>query len=88
MGRTKLDKKKWTLTFDQRLKGAVMEEAKRQVVYPVQVLESLVKDKFNPYGRADIRDEASYVRRLRKRDKGKSHNEFLEEIRRWERINS
>ncbi len=88
MGRTKLDKKKWTLTFDQRLKGAVMEEAKRQGVYPVQVLESLVKEKFNPFGHADVRDEASYVRKLRKRDKGKSDKEFLEEIRRWEKINS
>jgi hypothetical protein len=84
----KLKKEKWTLTFDRRLKGAVMQEAKRRRVYPAQVLESLVREKFNPFGHTDIKDEASYVRRLRKKDKEKSDEEFLEDIRRWEKINS
>ncbi|MBI4481612.1 MAG: hypothetical protein HY652_01855 [Acidobacteria bacterium] len=88
MSKAKLKKEKWTLTFDQRLKGAVMREAKRQGIYPVQVLESLVRERFNPFGHTDIKDEVAYVRRLRKKDKGKSDEEFLEEIRRWEKINS
>lgn len=33
-----------------------------------------------------VKDEVAYVRRLRKKDKSKSDKEFLEEIRRWERI--
>ena len=76
------------MTFDRRLKEAVTKEAKRRRVYPVQVLESLVREKFNPFGHTDIKDEVAYVRKLRKKDKGKSDKEFLEEIRRWERINS
>lgn len=88
MGKAKLKKEKWTLSFDRRLKGAVIEAAKRQGLYPVQVLESLVREKFNPFGHTDIKDEAAYVRRLRKEEKGKSNQAFLEEIRRWERINS
>jgi len=88
VGKAKLKKEKWTLSFDRRLKGAVVQEAKRQGTYPVQVLESLVREKLNPFGHADIKEEAAYVRKLRKKDKGKRDEEFLEEIRRWERINS
>jgi len=88
MSKASLKKEKWTLTFDRRLKGAVVKEAKKRGVYPVQVLESLVREKFNPFGHADIKDEVAYVRRLRKGYKEKSDKEFLEEIRRWERINS
>ncbi len=88
MAKAKLKKKRWTLTFDRRLKEAVTEEAKKRGVYPVQVLESLVRERFNPFGHTDIKDEAAYVRGLRKKVKGKSDREFLEEIRRWEKINS
>jgi len=88
MNKVSLKKEKWTLTFDRRLKGAVVKEAKKRGVYPVQVLESLVRGKFNPFGHADIKDEAAYIRRLRKGYKEKTDKEFLEEIRRWERINS
>jgi len=88
MGKAKLKKERWTLTFDRRLKGAVVQEAKRRGVYPVQVLESLVRERFNPFGHTDIKDEVAYIRKLRKKDKGKSDEEFLEEIRQWERINS
>ena len=88
MGKASRKKEKWTLSFDRRLKGAVVQEAKRRGLYPVQVLESLVREKFNPFGHTDVKDEVAYVRRLRKKDKGKSDEEFLEEIRRWERINS
>ena len=88
MGKAKLKKEKWTLTFDRRLKEAVVREAKKEGVYPVQVLESLVREKLNPFGHTDITDEVGHLRRLRKEDRGKSDKEFLEEIRRWERINS
>ncbi len=88
MAKASVKKEKWTLTFDRRLKGAVVREAKKRGLYPVQVLESLVREKFNPFGHTDIKDEAAYIRRLRRKNKGKSDEEFLEEIRRWERINS
>lgn len=88
MRKASLKKEKWTLTFDRRLKGAVVKEARKRGVYPVQVLESLVREKFNPFGHADIKDEVAYVRRLRKKDRRKSDEKFLEEIRRWEKINS
>jgi hypothetical protein len=88
VGKAKLKKEKWTLSFDRNLKEEVIEEAKRRGVYPVNLLESLVREKFNPFGHADIQNELVYVRRLRKKDKGKSDAAFLEEIRRWERINS
>ncbi|MBI4527995.1 MAG: hypothetical protein HY695_29725 [Deltaproteobacteria bacterium] len=87
MGKAKLKKEKWTLTFDRRLKGPVVEGAKRRGVYPVQVLlESLVRERLNPFGHTDIQDETAYIRKLRKKDKEKSDEEFLEEIRRWEKI--
>ena len=88
MGKAKLKKEKWTLSFDRRLKGVVIDEAKKRGVYTVQVLESLVREKFNPFGHADIKNELAYVHRLRKQEKGKSDEAFLEEIRRWEKINS
>lgn len=72
IGKARLKKEKWTLTFDRRLKGAVMQEDKRRGVYPVQVLESLVREKFNPFGHADIKDEVAYVRKLRKKIRGKA----------------
>lgn len=88
MAKASVKKEKWTLTFDRRLKGAVVREAKKRGLYPVQVLESLVREKFNPFGHADIKDAPAYIRKLRKKDRGKSDEEFFEEIRRWERINS
>lgn len=81
-------KEKWTITFDRRLKSAVVREARRQGVYPTQVLESLVKEKFNPFGHTNIKDEPAYVRRLRRKDRDGSDEKFLEDIRRWEKINS
>jgi len=88
MAKATLRKEKWTLTFDRRLKSAVVREAKRRGVYPTQVLESLVKEKFNPFEHTNIKDEPAYVRRLRRKDRNGSDEEFLEDIRRWEKINS
>lgn len=88
MAKAKLKKEKWTLSFDKSLKNEVIKEAKKRGIYPVQVLESLVREKFDPYGHSDIKDAVGYVRKLRRRDKSKKDVEFLEEVRRWERINS
>jgi hypothetical protein len=81
-------KEKWTLSFDRNLKEEVIWEAKRQGVYPVHLLESWVREKFNPFGHGHIKNELAYVRKLRKQDKEKNDKLFIEEIRRWERINS
>jgi len=88
MNKNKLKKEKWTLNVDQRIKGVVIKEAKRRGIYPVQFIESLVREKFNPFGHSDIDDEVAYVRKLRKLDSQGSDQAFIEEIRRWEKINS
>lgn len=88
MEKNKLKKEKWTLNVDQSIKGVVIKEAKRRGIHPVQVIESLVREKFNPFGHSGIADEAAYVRKLRKPDSQTSDKEFIEEIRRWEKINS
>jgi hypothetical protein len=88
MAKPRLKKEKWTLNVDQKIKGVVIKEAKRRGIYPAQVIESLVREKFNPFGHSDIEDEAAYVRQLRKQDNKGSDRTFIEEIRRWEKINS
>jgi hypothetical protein len=88
MAKNKLKKASWTLNVDRRIKGAVIKEAKRRGVYPAQLIESMVREKFNPFGHTDIKDEAAYVRRLRDKDRHANDKKFLEEIRRWEKINS
>ena len=88
MGKTRLKKEKWTLSVDRRIKGAVIKEAKKLGIYPVEVIESLVREKFNPFGHSDVKDEGAYVRKLREADKHKNDQKFLDEIRRWESINS
>ena len=47
-----------------------------------------MKARFNPFGHGDIKNETAYVRKLRKKDRQRSDNKFLEDIRRWEKINS
>ena len=84
----RLKKETWTLNVDRGVKSAVIKEAKRRGVYPAQVIESMVREKFNPFGHSDIKDEAAYVRRLRDKDRHANDKKFLEEIRRWEKINS
>ena len=88
MAKNKPKKETWTLNVDRRIKNAVVKKAKRRGVYPVQVIESMVREKFNPFGHTDIKDEADYVRRLRDKDRYVNDKKFLEEIRRWEKINS
>jgi hypothetical protein len=88
MAKSKMKKEKWTLHVDRRIKGAVIKEAKRCGIYPAQVIESMVREKFNPFGHSEIENEAAYVRKLRRLDNQKDDESFLEEIRRWEKINS
>ena len=88
MATNRLRKESWTLNIDRRVKSAVIKEAKRRGVYPAQVIESMVREKFNPFGHTDIEDEAAYVRRLREKDRHATDKKFLEEIRRGEKINS
>ena len=88
MATNRLRKETWPLNVDRRVKSAVIKEAKRRGVYPAQVIESMVREKFNSFGHSDIKDEAAYVRRLRDKDRHANDKKFLEEIRRWEKINS
>jgi hypothetical protein len=88
MPRTALKKEKWTLSFDPALKSAVVKVAKRRGVYPVTVLENLVREKFNPYGHTDVGDSAAYVTALRKQGRKQSDDEFLAEIEAWRKSRS
>ena len=51
----------------------------------VALLEEIVKEKFNPYGHADVKNSVDYVRMLRRRSRRSSDRRFLEEIRAWQR---
>lgn len=85
MPKTALKKEKWTLSFDHRLKEAVIREAKTRGMYPVNFLEELVREKINPYGHTDVKDSVEYVRKLRKKSKDKTDEEFLREILAWKK---
>jgi hypothetical protein len=85
---SKLKKETWTLNIDRRIKRAVIKEAKQRGLYPVELIESMVREKFNPFGHTDIKDEAVYVRKLRNKDRRRSDREFLDGVRRWEKITS
>ncbi len=85
MPKTALKKEKWTLSFDPKLKEAVIREAKSRGVYPVNYLEELVREKINPYGHTDVKDSVKYVRELRKKSKDKTDDSFLEEILKWKK---
>jgi hypothetical protein len=88
MAKTALRKEKWTLSFDSRLKRRLVQEARRKGVYPVSLLEEIVRDRFNPYGHTDVADSVAYVRELRKGSRNRSDEDFLTEIREWQRSNS
>ena len=80
-----LKKEKWTLSFDPKLKDAVVREAKAKGIYPVSFLEELVREKINPYGHTDVKDSVKHVRELRKKSKDKTDEAFLKEIIRWKK---
>ena len=85
MPRTALRKEKWTLSFDPALKSVVVKAAKRRGVYPVTLLENLVREKFNSYGHTDVDDSAAYVNVLRRQGRKQSDDAFLAEIEAWKR---
>ena len=85
MPKAALKKEKWTLSFDPALKSAVVKAAKRRGMYPVALLESLVREKFNPYGHTDVDDSAAYVSTLRKQGRKQSDDAFLDEIDAWQK---
>ena len=88
MGKSALRKEKWTLSFDPDLKNLVVKAAKRRGVYPVTVLENLVREKFNPYGHTDVEDSVAYVATLRKQNRKQSDTDFLAEIEAWQKSRS
>ncbi len=88
MPKNALRKEKWTLSFDPALKSLVVKAAKRKGVYPVTVLENLVREKFNPFGHTDVEDSAAYVAALRRQSRRQSDDEFLNEIDAWQKSRS
>ncbi|MEK7273343.1 MAG: hypothetical protein AAB047_05875, partial [Nitrospirota bacterium] len=60
----------------------------RRGVYPVTLLESLVREKFSPYGHSDVEDSAAYVSSLRKQSRKQSDDAFLDEIETWQKSRS
>jgi hypothetical protein len=85
MARTAARREKWTLSFDAGLKGFLVKTARRRGVYPVTLLEEIVKENFNPYGHTDVKDSVAYVRTLRRRSRRTSDESFLKEVRAWQR---
>jgi len=85
LAKTSVKKEKWTLSFDPTLKHLVTQAAKRKGVYPVTLLEELVRERFNPYGHTDVKDARAYVSALRKEAREQSKKEFLAELRQWQK---
>ncbi len=85
MSRAALRREKWTLSFDAELKAFLVRAARRRRMYPVRLLEQIVRDKYNPYGHTDVQDSVAYVRMLRRRSRRISDREFMREIRQWQR---
>jgi len=88
VARAILNKEKWTLSFDSSLKGAIIREARKKGVYPVALLEEIVREKLNPYGYTDVKDSVAHVRSLRKKSKEVSAKSFLDEIITWQKSKS
>lgn len=88
MAKTSLKKEKWTLSFDPRLKRLLIKEARKKGVYPVRLLEDVVRERFNPYGHSDVKDSVEYVREIRKGSRDQLDEVFLKEIREWQKSNS
>ena len=88
MAKAALKKDKWTLSFDPILKSLVVKAARPRRVYPVTLLEDLVRERFNPYGHTTVEDSAVYVATLRKQARQQSDKAFLAEIRAWQKSRS
>jgi hypothetical protein len=85
MAKASLGREKWTLSFDSALKTFLIRTARRRGVYPVALLEEIVRERFNPYGHTAVRDSVAYVRMLRRRSREQPDAAFLREIRAWQR---
>ncbi|MEX2493119.1 MAG: hypothetical protein WD425_15305 [Nitrospirales bacterium] len=85
MAKTSVRKEKWTLSFDPTLKRLVTQAAKRKGVYPVTLLEELVRERFNPYGLSEVKDSRAYVTALRKQARRQSDKEFLADLHAWQK---
>jgi hypothetical protein len=83
-----LKKEKWTLSFDFHLKQLIIQEAKKKGVYPVHLLEEIMRERYNPYGHTDIRDSVRYVQLLRQESRSETDEAFLKEIHAWQRSSS
>jgi len=88
MAKAVLQRGRWTLSFDSRLKSLVERTARRRGVRPARLLEDIVRKQFSSYGHADIKDSAAYVAALRKGSRGKTDQAFLAELRAWQRSRS
>jgi hypothetical protein len=88
MAQSTARREKWTLSFDADLKAFLVKTARRRRIYPVTLLEEIVKEKFNPFGHADVRDSVAYVSTLRRRSRKRSDHSFLAEIRAWQQSGS
>lgn len=80
-----LKKERWTITFDPTLKNRVQSEAQKLHVYPVQLLETLVREQLNPFGFQSIRDSISYVNAIREKSARRSDQDFLAELQQWQK---
>ena len=88
MPKAALKKEKWTLSFDPRLKRLLIKEAHKKGIYPVNLLEEIVRERFTPYGHSDVADSIAYVREIRKGSRRKADESFLKEIRLWQKSSS
>jgi hypothetical protein len=88
MASAPLKKERWTLTVDRRLKHTILAEARKQGVSPAQVLENLIREKLNPFGHTDVANPLTYVRTLRRESRKLSDEEFLADLKKWERVAS
>jgi hypothetical protein len=88
MAKATLKKEKWTLSFDPKLKSLVVKAARRKGVHPVNLLEEIVRDRFNPYGHTDVRDSAGYLATMRKASREQTDETFLAELRAWQQSRS
>lgn len=85
MLRHALKKDRWTITFDHDLKDRVQEEARKLRIYPVQLLETLVRERLNPYGFQSVKDSVAYVNAVRSSSEKISDQDFLADLKKWQK---
>jgi hypothetical protein len=85
MAKSAIYKEKWTLTFDPTLKTRVQKEAKKLHIYPVQLLETLVREGLNPYGLISIKNSLNYVDSIRKKSRAINDKSFLADLKKWQK---